>query len=450
MFFLRHSTLIIDFLPKHPQAKESESKRAMRPLIKRIPLVISQLEDLKPDITKAHEEWLKISAAQRNEPRDAEISDYAKHASNDPALSWNPVSPAKILDAGEHQDLAVDLAKKEMRRRRRQAGVTEEDEQRRRTGGVWEGWSDDAATHAPVDSAFHDDQDLRMQIAATRRRLDQSGDAQGRDQSLGSGYNFDSRQARYPDQSSQFSSTNYHYPSINKSAPIQYDQYDSRANKLRKTPPAPQPPRPPKETFREVSSPPPRYRTPPPLPSKEVVGQFDWREPNPYGQESIPPPPSSLPPSSLPPLLPPKTALSPPQKRITFRPAAYLENGDPIRPVFIPTGLREAFLKIAAEHTRKGLELCGMLCGTPVNNALFVSCLLIPEQKSTSDTCDTENESSMLDYCINEDLLIIGWIHTHPTQTCFMSSRDLHTQAGYQLMMPESIAIVCAPRFEPS
>lgn len=41
--------------------------------------------------------------------------------------------------------------------------------------------------------------------------------------------------------------------------------------------------------------------------------------------------------------------------------------------------------------------------------------------------------------------MVLGWIHTHPTQTCFMSSRDLHTHVGYQVMMPESIAIVCAP-----
>jgi hypothetical protein len=31
-----------------------------------------------------------------------------------------------------------------------------------------------------------------------------------------------------------------------------------------------------------------------------------------------------------------------------------------------------------------------------------------------------------------------------------MSSRDLHTHCGYQIMMPESIAIVCAPTKNPS
>ena len=91
-----------------------------------------------------------------------------------------------------------------------------------------------------------------------------------------------------------------------------------------------------------------------------------------------------------------------------------------------------------------------MLCGILKNNALFITRLIIPEQTSTSDTCETLNEEELFDYCDKEELLVIGWIHTHPTQTCFMSSRDLHTHVGYQVMMPESIAIVCAPSKQPS
>jgi STAM-binding protein len=48
--------------------------------------------------------------------------------------------------------------------------------------------------------------------------------------------------------------------------------------------------------------------------------------------------------------------------------------------------------------------------------------------------------------------MTLGWIHTHPTQTCFMSSVDLHTQFSYQyfetklrMLMPEAVSIVCAP-----
>ncbi|GAA6056613.1 hypothetical protein JCM3770_006356, partial [Rhodotorula araucariae] len=36
-------------------------------------------------------------------------------------------------------------------------------------------------------------------------------------------------------------------------------------------------------------------------------------------------------------------------------------------------------------------------------------------------------------------------IHTHPTQSIFLSSLDLHTHAAYQLMLAEAVAVVCAP-----
>ena len=36
-------------------------------------------------------------------------------------------------------------------------------------------------------------------------------------------------------------------------------------------------------------------------------------------------------------------------------------------------------------------------------------------------------------------------IHTHPTQSIFLSSLDLHTHLGFQLLLREAIAVVCAP-----
>ena len=42
----------------------------------------------------------------------------------------------------------------------------------------------------------------------------------------------------------------------------------------------------------------------------------------------------------------------------------------------------------------------------------------------------------------------LSLVQTHPSQTAFLSSVDLHTHCSYQLMMPEAIAIVCAPRHD--
>jgi STAM-binding protein len=397
-----------------------------------MPAIIEQMEELKPHVDKAYEEWLKITAAQRDARESKRpTSAYQKYAATDPALSWNTTSRARVLDAGQHQELAVDLAKKEIRRRdaarkaTRQAGISDEEEQVRRSAGLWDDWDTGSSASRTAEPRITDDQELRRQMEVARRMAGPRVDYDEGDEQT---------HRRHSSRSDTHSQT-YHYPSISKSTPLQYDSHGF-------------------EVFREPS------RVPPPRPSKESIPQsqsylYDSPPPAiPRKELTQPPPYTTSPPDAYPPdipELPPKTVDAPAKKeRLTFKPAAYLENGKPIRPVFLPDKLRRTFLDIASDNTRKGLEMCGILCGTLVNNALFISCLLIPEQKCTSDTCETENESAMLDFCINQDFLMLGWIHTHPTQTCFMSSRDLHTQAGYQVMMPESIAIVCAPRHTPS
>lgn len=417
LVLFRYSTLVLEYLGSHPEAKEPESRRALKPLQKRIPRVIELLERLRPEIDDSYERWVAISAARRDAAKDelrASLSPYARHAARDPALSWSYNSPASILDVKDHQDLAVDLAKKEMRRRRREAGIPEDEDKRRRGAGYWNERSKEAdRKHAP---RYMDDDELRRQMEATRRQLDRSEDYKR-------GYDDD-------DQRSATQPSTYSYPSINKSSPFRYESLP-----LPRPPESPKlrPVRPPKELLIDRPSP----ISPPSRPDNELRPSSKLPDYSPVREKA--------------PALPPKTLAEPPkEKRITFQAAAYLENGEPIRPVFLPHTLRQRFLDIAADNTRRELEMCGVLCGTQVNNALFISHLIIPEQRCTSDTCETENESGMLNYCIENQLLVIGWIHTHPTQTCFMSSRDLHTQAGYQVMMPESFAIVCAPRHTPS
>ena len=53
-----------------------------------------------------------------------------------------------------------------------------------------------------------------------------------------------------------------------------------------------------------------------------------------------------------------------------------------------------------------------------------------------------------MDSCLIErGLSVLGWIHTHPSQTAFLSSVDLHTQFSYQQLLPEAVAVVCAPSY---
>ncbi|OMO80246.1 hypothetical protein COLO4_24172 [Corchorus olitorius] len=82
--------------------------------------------------------------------------------------------------------------------------------------------------------------------------------------------------------------------------------------------------------------------------------------------------------------------------------------------------LMDDFLELAKDNTKKDLETCGVLGAFLEKGTYYVTTLIIPKQESTSNS-------------------------THPSQSCFMSSIDLHTQYSYQVMVPEAFAIVVAP-----
>ncbi|KAK8470491.1 hypothetical protein PHAVU_004G156088 [Phaseolus vulgaris] len=112
----------------------------------------------------------------------------------------------------------------------------------------------------------------------------------------------------------------------------------------------------------------------------------------------------------------------------------------------ISTSLMESFMKLAKSNTKKNLETCGVLAGLLKNRKFYITALIIPKQESTSDSCQTTNEEEIFEVQDKRSLFPLGWIHTHPTQSCFMSSIDLHTHYSYQIMLPESVAIVMAPK----
>lgn len=119
-----------------------------------------------------------------------------------------------------------------------------------------------------------------------------------------------------------------------------------------------------------------------------------------------------------------------------------------LRDVVLPTKLMHNFLMLAFTNTMNNKETCGILAGKLERNKLLVTHLLIPEQTGSPDSCVTHNEEDIFDYQDQHNLITLGWIHTHPTQTAFLSSVDLHTHCAYQLLMAEAIAIVCAPKYD--
>ncbi|KAI4347194.1 hypothetical protein L6164_008028 [Bauhinia variegata] len=112
----------------------------------------------------------------------------------------------------------------------------------------------------------------------------------------------------------------------------------------------------------------------------------------------------------------------------------------------ISTSMMESFMKLAKSNTNKNLETCGVLAGSLKNRKFYITALIIPKQESTANSCQTTNEEEIFEVQDKLSLFPLGWIHTHPTQSCFMSSIDLHTHYSYQIMLPEAVAIVMAPR----
>ncbi|XP_041612496.1 STAM-binding protein isoform X2 [Vulpes lagopus] len=121
---------------------------------------------------------------------------------------------------------------------------------------------------------------------------------------------------------------------------------------------------------------------------------------------------------------------------------------DGLRHVVVPERLCPQFLQLASANTARGVETCGILCGKLMKNEFTITHVLIPKQSAGSDYCHTENEEELFLIQDQQGLITLGWIHTHPTQTAFLSSVDLHTHCSYQMMLPESIAIVCSPKFQ--
>ncbi|KAH7685947.1 Ubiquitinyl hydrolase 1 protein [Dioscorea alata] len=116
-----------------------------------------------------------------------------------------------------------------------------------------------------------------------------------------------------------------------------------------------------------------------------------------------------------------------------------------VQDLHISARLMEEFMQLARTNTDNNLETCGILGAFLKNRTFYVTTLIVPKQESSSNSCQALNEEEIYAVQDQQSLFSVGWIHTHPSQTCFLSSIDLHTQYSYQVMLPEAVAIVMAP-----
>ncbi|XP_055634942.1 STAM-binding protein [Toxorhynchites rutilus septentrionalis] len=147
-------------------------------------------------------------------------------------------------------------------------------------------------------------------------------------------------------------------------------------------------------------------------------------------------------------LLPDNKSIPKPLFDRTLKPSPTSVAAGSLRPVIVPTTAMAKFLQLASRNTLNNVETCGILAGRLAKNQLLITHVVVPKQKGTSDSCTTMNEEDIFNYQDQHNLITLGWIHTHPSQTAFLSSVDLHTHCSYQMMLEEAIAIVCSPKYE--
>lgn len=410
LLYMRYVLLFLEKLPSHPDTKQPANKKLVAAANKLVSADLQKLEALKPGLNQRAQRYAE-ALARRREAKEAAAT--ANQSNGDIAGDLEQLSlghrrnsstgQKRTLEAKEHTDVAAKLARREWRRRK----VRGDD------GDSEKRWS------FKRRSRHEDGDDLSKQLIEAGRRGQVA---------------VNERQGSVNGTKAVTAGRPMEYPSVpGKSSMAAWDEMKMPPKPAYPTASRPIPQGHSHNPLIAPSVPPKQYsygESPPRVPAKVAAGSGG----------TTPPTRSS---TSTPDINP---------REFTFKPSAFLESGTPLRTVFLPPTLRSTFLKIASPNTALGQESLGILCGTLISNAFFITRLVLPPQTSTSDTCEmtSEGEIALWSHCDTHDLLTLGWIHTHPTQTCFMSSRDLHTHSGYQAQMAESVAIVCAPKHEPT
>lgn len=122
-----------------------------------------------------------------------------------------------------------------------------------------------------------------------------------------------------------------------------------------------------------------------------------------------------------PPPIPPKEAVSAPPTSRTFSSQRIVPGGSKdanirdLKAVRLPRECLPKFLSIARVNTLQNRETCGLLLGKDKGNKFVVTTLLIPKQRSTSDTCTMDEEELVLQFTEERHLITLGWVSFLPT-----------------------------------
>lgn len=140
-------------------------------------------------------------------------------------------------------------------------------------------------------------------------------------------------------------------------------------------------------------------------------------------------------------VIPPVSAAPTPTPPKEAKTESIIPESGTYRRLIVSVELFDAFAELVRPNTVRDIETCGILAGTLVpmfklvtdlqkNNCFIVTHVIIPKQTGSSDTCAMTHEDEVFSYQEENDLLTLGWIHTHPSHQLFLSSVDLHTHSS--------------------
>ena len=124
-------------------------------------------------------------------------------------------------------------------------------------------------------------------------------------------------------------------------------------------------------------------------------------------------------------------------------PAAIRKESRAMRTMILPEDLISTFIELAQDNSRNGIETLGTYGGyLSSDNTFRVTHLLIPKQTGLPDSCTMDGIEDVFEVHESENLIFLGWIHTHPAYSVFLSSVDMHTQFERQRMLSEVLLTI--------
>ncbi|KAJ6603403.1 hypothetical protein DFH09DRAFT_899199, partial [Mycena vulgaris] len=121
-----------------------------------------------------------------------------------------------------------------------------------------------------------------------------------------------------------------------------------------------------------------------------------------------------------------------------------------LRTVVLPHATLPRFLGIMSGTSARNSETCGLLLGNRLTGSndgggksrFVVETLLIPKQHATSHTCTIDEEEGVLGFTEEHRLITLKRVNPQ-------APNPINTHASFQRMLPESFAVVCAPKWDP-